>query len=147
MRRIASAIERSVAGHHRLLLLLLRLAVIVAGRSIGLVVEDRDSNDALAGCSCGHISGHIGRLQFRRQLPLPFVAPILKPNFHLQRKKQNEIDIRSAGKASSIFLFYLSLSETEGSGQTGPFRAGQVALHVKGRLELEYLRAAYNESH
>lgn len=80
-----------------------------------LVVEDRHADDALAGGGCGHVGRHVGRFQLGRQLSLPLVSPVLEPDFDL------------------------GLGETEGSGQSGPLRTGQVALHVEGGFQLENL--------
>ena len=60
---------------------------------------------------------HVGRLQLRRQLPLPLVASVLKPDLHLR------------------------LGEMERRRETGALRARQIALHVERRLELEHLTA------
>lgn len=64
----------------------------------------------------GEVLGGLQRaLQVRGQLPLQLVATVLEPDFHL------------------------GLGELQGAGQTRSLRAAQVALHVKGGLQLEDL--------
>ena len=81
-----------------------------------VVVEDGDAHHALGGVR------HIGRFQLGRQLTLPFVPPILKPDFHLRFR------------------------QAQRRGQAGAFRTGEVAFHVERRFELEHLTAREHRS-
>lgn len=49
-----------------------------------LVVQDGHANETLG--RMRHVR-HIGCLQFGRQLPLPFVATVLEPDFHLRLRE------------------------------------------------------------
>lgn len=71
-----------------------------------LVVQNGNANETLG--RMRHI-GHVGRLQFGGNLPFPFVATILKPDF------------------------YLCLGQAKRRGQTGSFRWTQVP-EINGKI-------------
>lgn len=81
-------------------------------RASAVVIQDRYPDNPLAGLRSGR------RLQVGRQLPLPFIPPVLEPDFDL------------------------SLREMQRGRQAGSLRAAQVTLHVERGLELEHLAAA-----
>jgi len=85
---------------------------VEGGRGGSLVVQDGHPHNPLAGV------GDVRRLQVRRQLPLPFIPPVLKPDFDLR------------------------LRQVERHRQARSLRAAQVPLQVEGGLQLEDLAAA-----
>lgn len=77
-----------------------------------LVIKDGDPDDPLGR------AGDVGSLEIRRQLSLPFIPAVLKPDFDL------------------------SLCQVQRGRQPRALGAAQVAFHVKCGLQLEHLAAA-----
>lgn len=75
-----------------------------------LVVEDGDAHEALGGVR------HVGRLQLGGQLAFPLVAAVLEPDLDL------------------------GFGEVEAGREARAFRGGEVAFHVEGGFQLEYLK-------
>lgn len=89
-------------------------------RSDVLTVQHGNSDDPLGsiGGDGGRSSGDAASLHVRGDLPLPLVPAVLEPDLHLR------------------------LGQVQRGGQPGSLRAAQVALEVKGGLQLEHLTPA-----